>query len=211
MLELLTFLMMSMAAYRCARKGLLWSCTALVNVFLAGLFAFNFWEPITDFIEPKITGSRIAGYEDFFCLLFLYGFALRLLFYATSWLAKNSLTFPPLAQYAGGAFFGLLAGYLLSGFMVCMMQTLPWQENFLFFDPRYESGKPLRRLLPADRVWLAMMHRAGDGVFSRTEETFDEDGTFTLRYARYRRFNNERPPLLYHGELDRETPTAKKE
>jgi hypothetical protein len=43
-----------------------------------------------------------------------------------------------------------------------------------------------------------------DLVVDRTS-TFDRNGTFELRYARYRRHSEKRPqPATYQGEFDRE-------
>jgi hypothetical protein len=57
--------------------------------------------------------------------------------------------------------------------------------------------------MPSDRVWLALMHRAGLYAFANDTETFDPHGTFELRYARYRRIDSSHP-LQYYGEFDRE-------
>jgi hypothetical protein len=88
---------------------------------------------------------------------------------------------------------GLLTGYLTAGFLVCVLQTLPWQRNFLGFDESVERNEPgLRRYLPPDRVWLGMMHHAGLGPFAQSDATtFDPDATFALRYARLRRFREQ--------------------
>jgi hypothetical protein len=40
-----------------------------------------------------------------------------------------------------------------------------------------------------------------DSIFERTA-TFDRDGTFELRYLRYRRYNDQRKVLQYDGELE---------
>jgi len=70
---------------------------------------------------------------------------------------------------------------------------------------------PGRHFLPPDRVWLALMNRAGRVTFSQTPEdvfgvegpvypTFDQNGTFEIRYARHRRYTETREqPLPYQG------------
>ena len=127
-----------------------------------------------------------------------------------------------MAQSVGGAIFGLLTGYLVAGFLVCLMQTLPLSVDFLGFDPRYSTSEgPLRKFLPPDRVWLGMMCRAGAYAFSsdvdlkalddtsadkfiQKYKTFDKYATFEHRYARYRRHTSRRNPLPYSGELNRQ-------
>jgi hypothetical protein len=98
---------------------------------------------------------------------------------------------------------------------------LPWHENFLYFSPKIESAGGVREVLPPDRVWLAMMHRAGAYAFSNDEDprptagklgdryiekykTFDKYGSFEQRYSRYRRYGDAREPLKYTGEFDQD-------
>jgi hypothetical protein len=181
-------------------------------VLVAGLFAFNFWEPMADVLEPVL-----HGYADAVCLVFLFGLALGLLWLATHRLAGTVVAFHPRVQQAGGALFGAVTGYLASGFLVCVLQTLPWHEHFLGIDGGSAEGESaLRGLLPPDRAWLALMRRAGAYPLSnRVDEavpepadlydtyiTFDKYSTFELRYQRYRRYGDHRDPLPYHGELD---------
>ena len=66
----------------------------------------------------------------------------------------------------------MLVGYLTSGFLICVFQTMPWHQNFLGFDYEYHSGSEgtLRRFLPPDRVWLALMHRSGAYMLSNQED-----------------------------------------
>jgi hypothetical protein len=89
-------------------------------------------------------------------------------------------------QRGGAAFFGLVAGYLLAGVLICALDTLPFPPPFPGFQGKVDSSR-LRRVLPPDRVWLAMMHRASAGPFTRGGPPFDADGSFEFRYQRLRR------------------------
>ena len=51
-LALLTIVLMVAVGYAYLREGLLTAFTMFCNVFLAGLIAFNFWEPVASLIEP---------------------------------------------------------------------------------------------------------------------------------------------------------------
>ena len=111
------------------------------------------------------------------------------------------------AQGIGGAILGIMTGYLTAGFLSCVLQTMPFRTTFLGFDGRYDPQQSgLRRILPPDRAWLALMHYAGAHAFSTgdNEPTFDQSGTFELRYARYRRYPEDGAPRAYGGELDQE-------
>src|SRR5262249_8556325 len=132
-------------------------------------------------------------------------------------LCNAQIQFPATYQQIGGGLIGLFIGYLVSGFLICAMETIPWHENFLDFEPRSAlEMNSFRRIFPPDRVWLALMRHAGACGLSRAPEhedreslydryiTFDREGTFELRYLRFRRFTENRPPLPYQGEFERE-------
>jgi len=214
-----TVVIMLAVAYAYLREGLFTACTMAVNVFLAGLVAFNFWEPLAALLDPMLVGTFLHGYEDAVCLVLLFSLVLGLLRTVTNNLASSRIEFRGWLQSGGGILFGLITGYLVSGFLICTLQTLPWHENFMFFEPKYETGPEhlLRHVLPPDRVWLGLMHRVGAYAFSSGEDprgsadsyyeryvTFDKYGTFELRYARYRRYGDNRGPMPYLGEFDQE-------
>jgi hypothetical protein len=205
-LTFLTILIMLILAYIYLVDGLATAFTMFCNVFLAGLIAFNFWEPLADLLEPAFARSFFAGYEDALCLVILFSLTLGLLRLVTNSLSFAAIYFHPLLQNIGGAFSGLATGYLISGFLICVFQTLPWHERFMGFQPECDPKEPgLRQVLPPDRVWLALMHRAGLGPFAWGDKpTFDPEATFELRYARFRRYGDSRAPLPYHGEFDKE-------
>ncbi len=159
----------------------------LVNVFIAGLLAFNFYEPLAEQLESILAGSFLEKLEDATSLFILFSLALGGLRVVTSGLASTELDLPALPQQIASVAIGAVTGYLVAGFLFCMVQTLPVDEKFLGFEYEVSSSTPsgLRRLVPPDRVWLAMMHRASVGPLY-AESPFDPDGSFELRYA-YRR------------------------
>jgi len=195
MLAFLTVVIMLLMGYPYFVEGLFTAFVMCCNVVGAGLVAFNFFEPLASQLD-------IGGYEDIMSMVLIFSLTLAMLRTLTNSLAHTEIEFIPHLQRPGGALFGILTGYLVSGFLVCALQTLPWHENFMHFAPKYESGNTLRSILPPDRMWLAMMHWAGKAGFSSGEETFDKYGSFELRYARYRRYNDGRDPLPYRGEFD---------
>jgi hypothetical protein len=227
MLAFFTVVIMLAVGYAFLGEGLFTAAVMFCNVIIAGLLAFNFFEPLADALDSAFAGSFLADYLDLLCLIGIFSLVLGLLRMGTNNLAPQPVEYQGMVRSVGGALFGLMTGYLVAGFLVCALQTLPWHENFMGFDPRYESGQGLRRVLPPDRVWLGLMNRAGayalsnnvdpavespdsfsDG-FVRKYLTFDKYGTFEQRYARYRRYANNRGPLPYSGELDSQLQRAK--
>jgi hypothetical protein len=187
LLGFFTFLIMLAGAYAFWRQGVLPAFAMAVNVLLAGLVAFNFFEPIAKQLDPMLADTFLQGYEDSFVLVALFSLALLFLRWASNELIHLFIPYNPLVQQGGAVLFGALAGYLVAGFLTCVAQTLPANENFLDLKPIDSSGKIRHRILPADHVWLALMHRASKTVFDWGETTFDPDGSFELRYAYERR------------------------
>ncbi len=194
LLGFFTFIIMLAGVYAFWRQGVLPAFAMTVNILLAGLVAFNFFEPIAEQLDSMLADSFLHGYEDSFCLVALFSATLAFLRWASNELIHTIIHYNPILQQGGAVLFGLLAGYLVAGFLTCVAQTLPANEHFLQLDPLVKvdsSGKISHRILPADRVWLALMHRASKAAFDWEETTFDPDGSFELRYAHERRAASE--------------------
>ena len=215
MLVVFTLLLMVIVAVAQYRNGLFTSVTMLIQVMLAGLIAFGFWEPIADQLDSYWpANSAMAGYEDCIVLTGLFALALLGMRLTTNRLNKAAIDFPIMVQQITSPAAGALTGYLLAGFLICVFQTLPIEETFFGFEPRRSDEPGLRSYLPPDRVWLALMRHAGAYPLCWNEDnpaadnpsdryaTFDRNGTFELRYARNRRHTDRRGPMPYQGEFD---------
>lgn len=195
------------------RNGLQTSIVMGFQIFVAGLLAFNYFEPLADALEPSLSGG-LAGIEDALAMTGVFCVALGLMRTVSNRLCPEMLNYDAQYQQFGGGFIGLISGYFLAGFLVCMLQTLPLRQDFLGFEPRREGEQGLRSLFPPDYVWLSLMRYAGAHAFSdRIDDrestdpyehyfTFDRDATFELRYLRYRRFTENNRAMPYTGEFD---------
>lgn len=212
MLMLATLVIMLIVGYAQFRNGISSSIGLLISVLLSGLLAFNFWEPLADLVEPYTQGTMVSGCEDLILLVLIFSVALALFRLAiNTYLAPDLIDQHGMLQFFGAAGVGLITGYLVAGFLLCAVQTLPLDDHFLDFETRAPQEAPLRSFLPPDRVWLSLMRHAATYPLNSKEEnpdadtmhdrfaTFDRHGTFELRYQRYRR--NSMP---YFGEFDRE-------
>jgi hypothetical protein len=219
MLATWTIIIMLIVAYAYFREQALTAFAMFINVCLAGVITFNFWEPLADLLDPMFAGMFLAGFEDFLVMILLFSVSLGLLRTATNSLAYMTVEYPAAVGQGGGVFFGLLTGYLVSGFLVAALETLPWHENFMYFEPRADNESGLRSFFPPDRAWLALMRRTGAYPLSGREvedppedaesnydtyQTFDRDPTYELRYLRYRRYSDAREKMQYNGEFDRQ-------
>jgi hypothetical protein len=207
MLVLITILIMAGVGYAFLVEGIFTAFLMFCNLIGAGILAFNFWEPLADQLDPAFQETFLAGYEDTFCLVSLFCVSLIVLRTLTNLTANTFVEFPEAVQRGGGAVFGLLTGYLATGFLLTVMQTLPMDQHFMSFDFHYDPNQSAARaVLPPDRAWLALMSWAGGHGLSASEDsTFDKGGSFELRYARYRRYDDtpkHKFPVPYFGEFD---------
>src|SRR5947207_14109149 len=163
----ITVICMLIIAFVHFREGLFTAVLALINVLLAGLAAFHFFEPLADLLDVPLQGTFLEGYEDWFVLMILFCVTLVMLRMLTNNLANMQIHFSAVPQQLGGATVGLLIGYLVSGFLIAAAQTLPWHENFMDFEPRSPKESATRRFFPPDRVWLSLMRHAGAYGFAR--------------------------------------------
>ena len=215
LLTIVVVLVILAVGYAHMRDGLHTALCMLVNVVLAGIVAFGFFEPVADWLDNSMQTTSWTGYEDFIALILLFAGSLIVLRAITNRLAPDMLDFPANAQY-GGALLGLFTGYFLAGFLLCAMETLPVHVNFMDFQPRDKNDSGPRSIFPPDRVWLTMMRYAGAHALAWEEDdagnesaydrykTFDRYATFELRYARYRRHTDSEAPKKYQMELERE-------
>jgi hypothetical protein len=204
-LGLLTVLMMLIIAYAFWREGPLTAFAMFCNTLIAGIIAFNFWEPIADLLDPAFQDSVFEGTEDALALMIPFLLILMGLRLATNSLASTHMEYPALLYRGGAVLFGLLTGYFLAGILVCALQTLPIQQNFLGFE-RYKPGETSggRKFIPPDMVWLSMMYRLSGKSLSSGDEPFDAMGSFEMRYARHRRVDEAGKSTSHSGEFERE-------
>lgn len=189
-LTLLTLGVMGATAYALWREGLLTAVTTLVNVVIAGLVAFNFFEPLAGQLETMFGTSFLKGYEDCIALVLIFAFMLGGLRVIVNSLANSEPDYPALFAQISKVICSLVAGYLVAGVLSCAFITMPWPQGKVFgdFDPQTEERNTY---LPPDQVWLAMMHWSGSKTFVRERHpTFDAQGNFELRYHRYRHFKS---------------------
>src|SRR5438128_1077079 len=115
MLIFLTVAIMIAVAYCFVREGVLTALCMTVNVVLAGVVAFEFFEPLADEMESMVKDTFLDGTEDALCLALLCAVTLGVLRAVTNNLASSELRLHPRGQQAAAAVLGLLCGYLLAG------------------------------------------------------------------------------------------------
>jgi hypothetical protein len=204
-LGLLTVAIMLAIAYAFWREGPLTAFAMFCNTLIAGIIAFNFWEPIADLLDPVFQETVLEGTEDALALMIPFLLILMGLRLATNSLASTHMEYPALMYRGGAVFFGLVTGYFLAGILVCAMQTLPIQRNFLSFE-QYKPGETAagRKLIPPDFVWLSMMSHLSGKSLNAGDKPFDARGNFEMRYARNRRVDESGKSTPHSGEFNTE-------
>jgi hypothetical protein len=217
---ILTVLVMGGIAYAQFKEGVFTAFVMFVNVIIASVVACNFFEPLADVAGDIFAGSFMEGIEDFVMLVLVFAATLGALRWATNNIAVSHLEYHPILYQGGAVVCGMLTGYVLCGFFIVAMQTLPLHENFMYLEaeittePSFQalhqgpgaasdtkktagekkSGEALRRFFPPDRIWLAMMQRASYSSLGNSERAerkgFDPNSNFPLRYERYRRYGD---------------------
>jgi len=191
MLMGLSCLIIVAVAWISLQDGVLTAAARCAAVMLSGLVAFNFYEPLAEYLDPMVTGTFLEGTEDALSLAGLFALTAALLRMLIDNMADQDVEMSAVPQQVASGVVGAATGYLLSGFLTVMLSTLPLPEKFLGHDPLAGLEEPmgLTKVLPGDRVWLSLMHRAGgQGAFGTGDSgTFDPDGTFPLRHAHRRR------------------------
>src|SRR5260370_37702784 len=91
MIVVATLLIMLAGAYAQYRNGLFTSFAMLIMVFISGLVAFGFWEPIAVFLDRVFQNNALAGCEDIIALTLLFRVTLCALRLATNYIAPSLL------------------------------------------------------------------------------------------------------------------------
>src|SRR5262245_33561588 len=103
LLSFLTILIMLGVAYSFWREGIFTAFIMLCNVFLAGLVAFGYWEPLANQLEPMLSGGPVQGLEDSLCLVLLFSITLGILRIVTNAIAYTDMKFQGGLLRIGGA------------------------------------------------------------------------------------------------------------
>ena len=186
LLAILTLAIVGGVAYTQFREGLLAAFTNCFCIVVAGMIAFQFWPVTAQELEPTLKDSFMNGMEDGLALVFSFCISLAALRFVATALAKRDLGISQKLNQAGGVVFGSIAGYLVAGFLICVLQTLPWHENFLGFH--HDEPGFATRVIPSDQVWLKLMNRLHGGAFNPGEDQSKNLREFSKTFAKDRRY-----------------------
>ncbi len=185
LLFVLTLIVIAAVSYAHFREGLLNAMSICFITLFAGMMAFQFWPAVAEMMESLFKGSFLEQYEDAVALVVVFCACAGLLRFITVRIVPKTYGIVPKLNQIGGAIFGVITGYFVAGFLCCVLQTMPWNKDFLGFqhrDPGFED-----RLFPADQNWLKLMNRCHYGTFTNGEDQSHILSSFAITFLNERR------------------------
>jgi hypothetical protein len=175
----------------------LWSnALMLVNVLTAGLLAFNYFEPLAEWLERQWPSLNYVW--DFVSVWLIFIVAMVALRAATDYMSNIKVRFLLPVDRAGGYILALWVSWVTVSFTTATLHTAPLARNFLGFQPAPEDK--MLGGFPPDRIWLAWVRSESMGSLCRLERLnpFDPLADFVLRYGKRRE--------QFEGQLTLMTP-----
>lgn len=176
--------------YAVGSEGLFGAAIMFVNVMLAGLVAFEVYEPFARFVANTMTFMDTMA--DFVCLIVSFCLAFTVLRLATDSLGPWYVRFHGAVDQVGRYLFGLATGWYLAGMFVCMVQTAPVHKQFLWY--RWENHAFWN--VGIDRFWLGFVHATTEKYFDwDPPRPFDPKCDFIMRYHKWRPYGEPDPSM----------------
>jgi hypothetical protein len=193
---LLIFLIVAAAAWV---QGLWNSIITLINMLLAMMLAFNYFEPLADMIDEQ--DASYTYLVDFLVLWGLFVVAFGLLRIMTDVLSRKRVAFEFWTETVGRSIVAVWVAWLFVGFFCASLHTAPLPRSPLGFQPTPTAGNFLG--MAPGRQWLGFMQSRSRGALSRPESdqanlsplpedenlkvrVFDPESRFILKYYQRR-------------------------
>lgn len=195
MLTLVLFLIFVIVVAARWFQGLWSNAITLINLLLAMMLAFNYFEPVADLLEGV---DRSYTYLwDFIALWGVFVLSFVVLRVITDLLSRRRVAFDFWVETVGRSILSLWIAWLLVSFICASLHTAPLGPHPLGFQRTPTSGNFLG--MAPDRYWLGFMQSRSRGALSRSESDpgkrspleedrnaevriFDPESKFVLKY-----------------------------
>jgi hypothetical protein len=199
MLNLVLFLIFVICVAALWFHGLWSNAITLLNMLLAMMLAFNYFEPVATMLERM---ERSYTYLwDFLALWGLFAISFGVLRALTDVLSRKRVAFDFWVETVGRSVLAVWIAWLFIGFICATMHTAPLGPHPLGFQKTPASGNFLG--MAPGRHWLAFMQSRSRGALSRSESDpaklspmeqdknlnvriFDPESRFILKYYQRR-------------------------
>ncbi|MHB8970282.1 MAG: CvpA family protein [Pirellulaceae bacterium] len=180
-------------------QGLWSNAITLINMLLAMMLAFNYFEPLANMLDGV---DRSYTYLwDFLALWGLFALCFGLLRAVTDTLSRKRVAFDFWVETVGRSLLAVWIAWLFIGFICATMHTAPLGPHPLGFQQTPTSGNFLG--MAPGRQWLAFLQSRSRGALSRSESdpsklspveedknlnvrVFDPESKFILKYYQRR-------------------------
>jgi hypothetical protein len=180
-------------------QGLWSNAITLINMLLAMMLAFNYFEPLSNMLDGM---DRSYTYLwDFLALWGLFAICYGLLRALTDMLSRKRVAFDFWVEMVGRSVLAVWIAWLFVGFICATMHTAPLGPHPMGFQQTPTSGNFLG--MAPGRQWLAFMQSRSRGALSRSEtdsarlspveqdknlnvRIFDPESRFILKYYQRR-------------------------
>ena len=194
---ILVFLIVAAAAWL---QGLWNSLIVLINLLLAAMLAFNYFEPLADMIDAS--DASYTYLVDFLALWIIFVVSFGLLRLFSDLLSRKRVAFDFWTETVGRSVVALWVAWLFVGFVCASLHTAPLGTHPMGFQETPTSGNFLG--MAPGRQWLAFMQSRSRGALSRGESDqanlspvsedqnlnvriFDPESRFILKYYQRRK------------------------
>lgn len=165
------------------QEGVFSAAIIFICTVLGGLIAFNFYEPLGDFLRRNVT--FLGRYTDFITMMVLFAGSVTALRLISEYVSPMMVQLPDMVHRGGGVIVGAWMGWILAGIVICGLQMLPLHKEFLGYD--YRLKNVTSNGFNADRYWLAFVNRISEKVFEKDPPTsFDPRASFVIKYYNQR-------------------------
>src|SRR5262245_49814239 len=170
------------------REGL-WSNTlTLINTAISGLIAYSFYSPLTTWLDVQTKGSY-TYVLDFVVVWALFVATMLIMRAVTRAASKTRMRFRHPIDPVGGPILGLLAAWVLAGFVMSTLHMVPMPKDAFGGKLIYTTGDVGNNspLTSPDLGWLRFVERVTDvGAFgSSSTNRFSATG-FVASYMGHR-------------------------
>jgi hypothetical protein len=127
-------------------------------------------------------GSANKNMMDFLALWGLFAVFFTLFRVATDLVSKVKVRFPYALDTVGAVLLAVWTGWILFCFTLVTLHASPLARS-PFIGSFMESPDQKMMGVGPDRMWLAFTRQASLGAFAGSDQGFDPEGEFVIKYA----------------------------
>ena len=146
------------------REGMWSNAISLINIIISGLVAFGFYSPLALYLDEQLSG-QYTYLLDFLCLWLLFVVSMVVCRAVTGLASRSRMRFKYPIDVVGGPIVARLAAWVLAGFTLATLQTVPMSRDafggaLMYSDNEVESKSAL---MAPDLGWLRFVQSVSGG------------------------------------------------